>query len=337
MTIKDIAKICGVSVSTVSRVLNNHPDVSEASREKIRAVVRTYNYVPNNSARDLVRAQSDAIGVITRGIGNLFFSDILETIGQEINARGMSMVLRQIGSDDDEIQAGALLEREKKLRGLLFLGGRFDYSQEELATITVPFVCCTYTNSFGTLEEDSYASVSIDDQQAAYDAVQTLISMGHRRIATLVPSCRDRSISELRYNGYRAALFASDIPFDKALVAETGGCFDMTNAYQGTVDLLDRQVPFSAIFTVSDTMALAAVKALHDRGLRVPEDCSVIGIDGLSMSRFFVPTLTTMAQPTQELARESVAILMEMVQEGLPPRHKRLLAELRPGNSIRSL
>ncbi len=337
MTIKDIAKISGVSVSTVSRVLNNHPDVSDAIREKVQAVVRDYNYVPNNSARDLVRSQSDAIGVITRGIGNLFFSDMLETIGQEIDARGMTMVLRQIGSDDDEIQAGALLQREKKLRGILFLGGRFDYTQAELATITVPFVCCTYTNSFGTLSEDAYASVSIDDQQAAYDAVSTLIQMGHRRIAALVPSCRDHSISELRYNGYRAALFASDIPFDKALVMETGGCFEMDEAYQGTLALLDRQVPFSAIFTVSDTMALAVVKALHDRGLQVPDDYSVIGIDGLSMSRFFVPTLATMAQPTQELGRESVTILMEMVLDRHPPRHTRLLASLRPGSSIRPL
>lgn len=337
MTIKDIAKISGVSVSTVSRVLNDHPDVSDAIREKVQRVVKAYNYVPNNSARDLVRSQSDAIGVITRGIGNLFFSDMLETIGPEIDARGMTMVLRQIGSDSDEIQAGALLEREKKLRGILFLGGRFDYTQAELATLNVPFVCCSYTNSFGTLSEEAYASVSIDDQQAAFDAVRTLISMGHQRIAALVPSCRDRSISELRYNGYRAALFSSDLPFDKDLVMETGGCFDMAEAYQGTLNLLDRNVPFSAIFTISDTMALAAVKALHDRGLRVPDDCSVIGIDGLSMSRFFVPTLTTMAQPTSELARESVSILMEMIQEGRPPRHKRLLATLRPGSSIHSL
>ena len=337
MTIKDIAKIAGVSVSTVSRVLNDHPDVSVAIREKVQNVVKAYNYVPNNSARDLVRAQSDAIGVITRGIGNLFFNDMLETIGREIDACGMTIVLRQIGSDGDEIQAGALLEREKKLRGLMFLGGRFDYTPAELATINVPFVCCSYTNSFGTLAENAYASVSIDDQQAAYDAVQTLIGMGHRRIAALVPSCRDRSVSELRYNGYRAALFAGDLPFEKELVVETGGHFDMANAYQGTLELLERQVPFSAIFTVSDTMAMAAIKALNDRGLRVPEDCSVIGIDGLRMSEYFIPTLTTMAQPTEELGREGVAILMEMVREGLPPRHKCLWATLRSGCSITSM
>lgn len=337
MTIKDIAKACGVSVSTVSRVLNNHPDVSPAMRERIQAAVHSSGYVPNNSARDLVRSQSDCIGVITRGIGNLFFSDMLKTIIRELDARGMTTVLRQIGSDDDEIRAGALLEREKKLRGILFLGGRFDYMPQELSTISVPFVCCSYTNDFGTLAEDAYASVSIDDQQAAYDAVKHLIDLGHRRIAALIPDCSDRSISELRYNGYRAALFAHDIPFDPQLVVETGGCFEMEEAYQGALTLLARKVPFTGLLTLSDTMAMAAMKALNDQGVRVPEDCSVIGIDGLRMSHYCIPTLTTMVQPVEEMGRQGVALLMDMVLEGKAPRHLRLLAALREGASVQRL
>lgn len=337
MTIKDIAKACGVSVSTVSRVLNNHPDVSPAMRKKIQEVVRSSGYVPNNSARDLVRSQSDCIGVITRGIGNLFFSDMLKTIMRELDARGMTTVLRQIGSDDDEIRAGALLEREKKLRGILFLGGRFDYMPQELSIISVPFVCCSYTNDFGTLAEDSYASVSIDDQQAAYDAVKHLIDLGHRRIAALIPDCSDRSISELRYNGYRAALFSHDIPFDPQLVVETGGCFEMEEAYQGVLTLLSRNVPFTGLLTLSDTMAMAAMKALSDQGLRVPEDCSVIGIDGLRMSDYCIPTLTTMVQPAEEMGRQGVALLMDMVLEGKAPRHLRLLAALREGASVQKI
>ena len=124
MTIKDIAKQCGVSVSTVSRVLNNRPDVSEAVRRRVLAVVEAESYIPNNSARDLVSRQSDAIGVVVRGMGNLFFSDMLKTVSSEIDKSGYNMVLRFIDSDADEIKAGAILEREKKLRALLFLGGR---------------------------------------------------------------------------------------------------------------------------------------------------------------------------------------------------------------------
>lgn len=336
MTIKDIAKYSGVSVSTVSRVLNNRPDVSDAIRKKVLDVVEETGYIPNNSARDLVRSRSDAIGVVTRGLGNLFFSDMLKTVTREIDAAGMTMVLRQIDSDNDEVQAGAVLEREKKLRGLIFLGGRFDYTPEELRTINVPFVCCTYTNSFGTLDAGEYASVSIDDQQTAYDAVSHLISQGHRRIAALIPSCTDRSISELRYNGYRAALFANGIPFDKDLVVEVGGYYDMDSAYRGTKELLARNVPFTALFALSDTMACAAVKALWERGIRVPEDCSVIGIDGLKMGEYLIPTLTTMVQPGEELARQSVLILMDMLR-GQAPRQVTLEAKLREGGSICSI
>ena len=153
MTIKDIARACGVSVSTVSRVLNNRPDVSEDVRRRVLAAVEAKGYIPNNSARDLVRSRSDAVGVIVRGTGNLFFSEMLKTVSKEIEAKGYTMVLQFIESDADEVKAGAILEREKKLRGLIFLGGRFDYTPAELAVIGVPYVCCSYTNCFGSLRE----------------------------------------------------------------------------------------------------------------------------------------------------------------------------------------
>ncbi len=335
MTIKDIARDCGVSVSTVSRVLNNRPDVSEAVRSKVLAVVKQHNYIPNDSARDLVRSQSDNIGVVTRGMGNPFFSDMLKTISREIDAAGSTMVLRQIDSDADEIKAGAILEREKKLRGLLFLGGRYDYTPSELTLIGVPYVCCSYSNRFGTLRNEDFASVGIDDHQTAYDAVQTLLQLGHRRIAALVPSCTDRSVSQLRYNGYRQALQDSGIPFDPALLAQTDGRFDMGSAYSGMSALLESNADFSAVFTVSDTMAIAAIKALHDHGRRVPEDCSIIAIDGLNLSEYITPTLTTMVQPAEEMGRESVRILMDMLHNGAAPRHLVLQAQLRRGASIR--
>ena len=193
MTIKDIAKQCSVSVSTVSRVLNDRPDVSDDVRRKVRAAIKDSNYIPNNSARDLVSRQSDAIGVVVRGMGNLFFSDMLKTVSSEIDKSGYNMVLRFIDSDADEIKAGAILEREKKLRALLFLGGRYDYTPAELSLIGVPYVCCSYSNCFGTLREEDFSSVTVDDHKTAYQAVESLIKLGHRRIAVLLPSCDDRS------------------------------------------------------------------------------------------------------------------------------------------------
>ena len=331
MTIKDIARLCGVSVSTVSRVLNDRPDVSPEVRRRVLAMVENSNYIPNNSARDLVRSSSDAVGVVVRGLSNLFFDEVLKAVSPEIDARGYTAVVRRISSDGDELKAGAVLEREKKLRGILFLGGRFDYTPEEVALLNVPFVCCSYTNCFGTLGEGSFASVSIDDRAAACGAVQHLVALGHRRIAAVVPGCRDRSISELRYLGYCAALEEAGIPLDWDLVAEAGS-FEMEDTYRAVEELLRRGVDFTAVFTLSDTMGMAVIKALTDHGRRVPEDCSVVAIDGIPLSAYIVPTLTTLAQPGEEMGRESVRILLDMV-EGAAPRHMWLEPRLRVGGS----
>ena len=162
MTIKDIAKLSGVGVSTVSRVLNDRPDVSEESRRRVLEVIAEHNYLPNNSARSLVRTiRSDAVGLVVRGVQNPFYTDIIRAIEHKLDLAGYTMVMRQIASGDDEVKCGAVMEREKRLQGLIFLGGRSDYSPAELALLNVPFVCCTYTNAYGTLDPSKYSSVSI--------------------------------------------------------------------------------------------------------------------------------------------------------------------------------
>lgn len=206
MTIKDIARLCGVSVSTVSRVLNEKPDVSPAVRAAVLEAVRSSNYVPNNSARDLVKISSDAVGLVVKGVSNPFYADIIKAVEREIDAAGCTMVMQQIDISEDEVARGASMEREKKLRGLILLGGRSDYSAQDLGTITVPFVCCSFTNSFGTLSRGEYSAVSIEDEETAARAVRELYRLGHRRIAALVSATDDRSISELRYRGYLRAL-----------------------------------------------------------------------------------------------------------------------------------
>lgn len=334
MTIKDIARECGVSVSTVSRVLNERPDVSPAVREKVLSAMAAGNYIPNNSARDLVRTRSDNIGLVVRGVGNPFYTGIITAIEREINAAGFTMVMQQIGTRDDEVKCGAMMERDKKLRGLIFLGGRSDYSEAELASLNVPFVCCTYDNSFGTLPEDGYSSVSIDDKAAAFDAVTRLCRLGHRRIAALLSDKRDRSISELRYLGYLEALERQGIAHDEKLVA-CAHSFEMASAYNATLELIDSGADFSALFVISDAMAVAAIKALSHRARRVPEDCSVIAIDGIEVSEYTCPTLTTLCQPVEEMGKESVRILMDVIEGRSNPRHRRLPTALREGGSVR--
>ena len=336
MTIKDVAAYCGVSITTVSRVLNNHPDVRDGVREKVLKAVQELHYIPNASARDLGKAQEDTIGVILRGAANPFLTSVLRSVEQAVAAAGYTMALHQIGTDDDEVAAGAGLVRAKRLRGLIFLGGSFDYTPERVANLGVPYVCCTFTGTFGSVDKAAYSSVSIDDYATAYEAVKRLTDKGHRRIAVLLGSAADRSISELRYRGYLAALRDAGIEPDPAMVAESGS-FEMADVYEATRRLIARRRDITALFTISDLMGIAAIKALHSDGVRVPQDCSVISIDGLEMTKYTVPTLTTLAQPGDVMGAEAVRILVSVLKGEAAHTHLRLTTTLREGETVQAI
>lgn len=337
LTIKDVARLSGVSVSTVSRVLNDRPDVSEESRRRVRAVIERENYVPNNTARDLVRVSAEAIGLIVRGVQNPFYTDVIHAIEKALDAAGCTMVMRQIGSGDDELEAGAAMQREKRLRGIIFLGGRSDYTERELVRVTVPFVCCTYTNSYGTLDPARYSSVSICDSDAAHAAVNELIKNGHRRIAALVAAEDDSSISQLRYQGYCRALREHGIPLRQELVISTGESFAIEDACRAMREALTRTDDFTALFAIADEMAIGAMRALREHGKRIPEDVSVIAIDGITVSEYIHPMLSTLCQPREELGKKSVELLLDLL-EGRGG-HKQLTLEttLRAGASIQKV
>ena len=323
MTIKDIAKLADVSVSTVSRVLNDRPDVSEDSRRRVRAVIEAHRYVPNNSARDLVKIRSDAVGLVVRGVQNPFYTDIIHAIEQKLDASGYTMVMRQIPSGDDEIQCGAVMEKEKRLRGIIFLGGRSDYSPEEVSLLGVPYVCCSYTNSYGMLPPESYSSVSIADEQEAY-----------RAVLTAAPD--DSSISQLRYLGYQRALrdFGLTEHPEDLICAED---FTIANAYAAMQKRLRSPADFTAVFAIADDMAIGAMRALRESGRSIPEDCSVIAIDGISVSEYIHPMLTTLCQPMTAMGEASVEILLDIIEGRGVHRHVTLPTALREGASVRQL
>ena len=337
LTIKDIARLSGVSVSTVSRVLNDRPDVSEESRRRVRAVIAEAHYIPNNTARELVRVRSEAIGLIVRGMQNPFYTDIILAIERTLDTAGYTMVMRQIGSSDVELEAGAVMEREKRLRGIIFLGGRSDYTAEELARVTVPFVCCSYTNSYGTLNPDEYSSVSICDESAAFGAVSELIANGHRRIAALIAEEDDSSISQLRYQGYCRALRENGIPLRDELVFSTGDSFAIEDAYRTMGAALERTDDFTALFAIADDMAIGAMRALREHGRSVPEDCSVIAIDGIAVSEYIHPMLSTLCQPKEELGTRSAELLIDMIEGRGGHAQVTLPTAFRVGASIRRI
>ena len=336
MTIKDIARLSGVSVSTVSRVLNDRPDVSEDSRQRVRAVIETHKYVPNTSARDLVKIRSDAIGLVVRGVQNPFYTDIIHAIERRLDDSGYTMVMRQIASRDDELKCGAMMEKEKRLQGIIFLGGRSDYSPEEVALLGVPYVCCSYTNSYGALDPAQYSSVSIADEQEAYRAVSELYRNGHRRIAVLTADPDDSSISQLRYLGYQRALriFGLTERPEDLICAED---FTIARAYAAMRERLRSPADFTAVFAIADDMAIGAMRALRESGRSIPEDCSVIAIDGISVSEYIHPMLTTLCQPMAAMGETSVELLLDMIEGRGGNRHVTLPTTLREGQSVRHI
>ncbi len=336
MTIKDVARHCGVSVSTVSRVLNQKPDVSESVRAAVLEAVRQLNYVPHTGARELVMPASDTVGLVIRGDSSEFYAEIIAAIEHTLKLAGYSLVIENARHGEDELWAGASLVRSKRLKGLIFLGGCFDYEAGDIEKLDVPFVCCTYTNIFGSLPAGSYSSVTIDDIKTGHDATMQLINRGHRRIAVVLSTADDRSISELRCMGYRRALEEKGIEFDPELVIEAGE-YSMAAARRSVGEAIAAGLDFSAVFAVSDNLAIAVMKALSDAGKRVPEDCSVLGIDGIEMAEYTLPSLSTFAQPTHELGEHSARILINIIEGRGEAEHILLEPGFVKGGSLREI
>lgn len=184
ITIKDIARKCGVGVSTVSRAINNHPDISEETKTMIMEVIKENNFIPNNSARNLKRVDTKTIAVLIKGIANPFFQKMIKVFQEEIQNRKYIFILQRVDSNQDEIEVALELIKEKKLKGIVFLGGNFSHQENKLQQITVPFVLSTIAMT-EKIDKNLYSSVSVDDINESRKAVDYLCSNGHNKIAIL--------------------------------------------------------------------------------------------------------------------------------------------------------
>ena len=316
MTIKDIAKKCGVGVSTVSRALNNHPDINQETKEKILKAVEEDCFVPNNSARNLKRTDSKTIAIIVQDIDNPFFATMMKSMEREIRKEKYSFFIQHVGSRQNEVQAAMELVEEKRLRGIIFLGGYFEGQEAYLKRLKVPFVVST-AELPQTLEKVKTCSfVTIDNEEESRKITDYLCKKGHKRIAILAAAEDDKNIGKMRLAGYRKALAENNIVVRKELVARLEKKqteYSMENGYRLTRRLLEEKVNFTAVYGISDLMAMGAARALIEAGKRVPEDCAVAGFDGLDYTLFYSPPITTIVQPVEEMAKESVEILFDMI------------------------
>lgn len=339
-TIKDIAKICGVGVSTVSRAINNHPDINPETKEKIMSTIKEYGYVPNNSARNLKRVDAKAIAVLVKGISNPFFTSMIKVIEAECKRKRYTMELSHIESDEDEVDVALKVVKEKRLRGIIFLGGLFSHSDEKLRKLTVPFVFSTAGSIPENISKTLFSNIGVDDRKESAKMVEYLIGLGHRNIAIIVAEAEEESIGQLRLEGYYDALQAHGIAINRKLIWQTddeSGHFAMDNGYRTTMKLLESGEAFTAVYAVSDALAIGASRALMESGHRIPEDVSLAGYDGIDMVNYISPRITTIKQPIEEMAKDTVKLLFDIIAGKKDHQHITYDAQLMIGESTKEI
>lgn len=322
-TIRDVAKLAGVSVTTVSRVLNHRPDVNAATREKVERVMAECNFVGNASARSLKQLDGDVAALILRGRSNIFLSQLAEMMLQFAGETGVSFLLETIDEKADEFQTALRLTHEKRARGFIFVGSRLDGRAQVLRGLEAPLVFATVPAR--ELELPRVASVAVDDRRMGRLAMETLIQAGHRRIAVFGGRRDQGDALAERYLGAREACETAGVPFDESRYVETR--FSLSDAYGAARAFFPTRGDTTAVFAMSDLVAMGVIRALKDMGKSVPEDVSVFGFDGIEMGKYFLPSLTTIAQPQEEIARKSVEVLLDMMNGG-EGRHVTLPAAL---------
>lgn len=331
MTIKDVAKLSGCSVTTVSRALNDHPDVSEETRRKVMTVVEQYGFMPNDNAKHLKKQSVSSIAIIVKGTKNLLFADLVEEIQTLLLDAGQDAAVYYLDEDANEVVYALKLCRERKPRGFLFLGGDLEQFRENFSPITVP--CVLLTNTAKELGFGNLSSITTDDGQAAEKVIELLTHLGHRNIGVLGGNFSCSQISYRRLMGCKRACDRLNIPFN--LEQQCEQCrYSMPDAYEAAKRLLLRRPDLTAIFALSDVMALGAIRAFCDMGKRVPEDISVVGYDGVVSGQYSLPRLTTIKQDTKQLAEQGVDSLLRAFIRSGHPVHKVVPFQLVPGESV---
>ena len=320
MNIKDIANLAGVGVSTVSRVINNKPDVNEETREKVLEVIKETKFVPNNNARNLKKNNTNSIGVLVKGVSNPFFTEMIDVISKEISRSSYTMILQHHDySKKSEIDNLISFIKDKKLHGLICLGGNFiDVNDELFEKVKIPVVL-TSVNTTYDRRHINLSTVGIENDKASYVSTSYLISIGHRNIAIIIGDVNDYGISGLRMKGYIEALRDNNIIYNENYVAV--GNYNSEGAYNATIKLLSEHKEITAIFAISDVMAVGCAKAASDMGLEIGKDISIIGFDGMDVSKFYVPAITTTVQPKEEMAKVSINLLIKLINKEESHKH----------------
>ena len=307
-TIRDVARLAGVSAMTVSRVLNASPHVADATRRRVEAAVAELGYVPNGLARGLTRRRSKTVAVVVPDIANPFFTLIVRGAEEVAWRAGYHVLLSNSRGDLDRERANIDDMLASRVDGML-LAAAADGSGSKLKALgrdDVPFVLVdrTIPGYRGDL-------VKGDGVEGARQLVEHLTALGHRRIA-MITEPADVSTSRERQTGYREALEAAGIPFDPSLVVEASA-IDAASVRAAANGLLDRPVPPTAIFAVNNLVALGVADTTQARGLELPRDLSLVCFDDIAYAPQLNPFFTAIAQPAETFGTIAMQLLLDRI------------------------
>ncbi len=311
---REVAERAGVSVTTVSHVINGTRPVSAHLSQRVKAAMEELGYQPNQLARSLRVGTTHTIGLILPDSANPFFAEIARGIEDAGFARGYSVIIGNTDNNPAKERLYVNVLLEKQVDGFIFVSaGESTHAISALLARQKPFVIVD--RMIPQVEVDS---VVTDNTRGGELATAHLLDLGHRRIGCITgPSGLSSSVDRL--NGYRRALEVYDLPVDESIIVR--GDFHYRGGYTAARRLLENADPPTAIFALNDLMAIGALAAAHQLGLRVPEDLSVVGFDDIELASYMAPPLTTVAQSKHQMGKLATQLLLERLQDrSLPPR-----------------
>lgn len=307
MSIQKIARLAGVSVATVSRVLNNSESVKEKNRDKVLQAIKASNYQPNLLARQLRTARSSMILVLVSDISNPFCAEIVKGIEVEAEINGYRILLCNSGSDINRSRSSLNLLAGKMVDGVITMDAFTTLSELTQLIGTMPWVQCAEYADTGEV-----SCVGINDIDATRQLVRHLTDGGRQRIALINHDLKYK-YAQLRQQGYQDELQACGLTWQAIGYASELSFAAGKRAMQALLE--ESASPPDAVFAVSDTLAAGAMSAIEAAGLRVPQDIAVAGFDGTELAEMVSPPLTTIAQPSRDIGRKAFSLLIQKIDD----------------------
>jgi LacI family transcriptional regulator len=311
-TMRDVARLARVSVTTVSSIVNGRGGISPEVTRRVEDAIATLDYHPNEVARGLKVSRTFTIGIILPDVSNVFFNDILRGVESEARRNGYSVIL--CDSNEDPVQEQEMLTVliRRRVDGILLASTQASLAESRLAMRRPPIVCFDRTpRGF------EGPAVVVDNVRASYEATRHLIELGHQHIA-IIAGPETTLTGSGRLEGFRQALQEGHLPLPEEYIRPGG--FSMEGAYRAALQILQLPNPPTAILVCNNRMTLGLMRALRDLGLKCPQDVSVVGFDDFDWSDLFSPRLTTIVQPSYEIGKRATGILLQVIQA--PDKHR---------------